>query len=55
MTGAGFGGSAIALVPAESADDLEAAVTDAFASRGFGAPAIFAAEPGPGATSPPLP
>ena len=36
MTGAGFGGSAIALVPADSADDLEAAVTDAFASRGFG-------------------
>jgi len=50
MTGAGFGGSAIALVPADSADDLEAAVTDAFASRGFGPPAIFAAEPGPGAT-----
>ena len=50
MTGAGFGGSAIALVPAESADALEAAVTDAFASRGFGPPAVFTAEPGPGAT-----
>ena len=50
MTGAGFGGSAIALVPAESADALGAAVTDAFASHGFGPPAIFAAEPGPGAT-----
>jgi galactokinase len=50
MTGAGFGGSAIALVPAESADDLSAAMTEAFASQGFGPPAIFAAEPGPGAT-----
>jgi galactokinase len=50
MTGAGFGGSAIALVPAESADDLAAAVTDVFASRGFGPPGMFAADPGPGAT-----
>jgi galactokinase len=50
MTGAGFGGSAIALVRAESADEIGAAVTDAFASHGFGPPGIFAAEPGPGAT-----
>src|SRR5215210_1128011 len=50
MTGAGFGGSAIALVPAGSADDLAAAVTEAFASHGFGPPAAFTAEPGPGAT-----
>jgi galactokinase len=50
MTGAGFGGSAIALVPAESADDLTAAVAGAFASHGFDPPAFFTAEPGPGAT-----
>ena len=50
MTGAGFGGSAIALVPAESADDLGAAVTEAFVTRGFGPPALFTAQPGPGAT-----
>jgi galactokinase len=50
MTGAGFGGSAIALVPAESADDLTTAVTEAFASNGFTPPAVFRAEPGPGAT-----
>jgi galactokinase len=50
MTGAGFGGSAIALVPADSVDRVRAAVTEQFRAHGFGAPAIFTAEPGPGAT-----
>ena len=49
MTGAGFGGSAIALVPLDAADGVSAGVTSAFADRGFDAPALFAAEPGPGA------
>jgi galactokinase len=50
MTGAGFGGSAIALVPLDSVDQVSSAVTAAFAADGFSAPKIFPAEPGPGAT-----
>jgi galactokinase len=49
MTGAGFGGCALALVPAEAADEVDRAVTEAFGRRGFGAPAIFAAHPSDGA------
>ena len=37
MTGGGFGGSAIALVPSERAEDVTAAVREAFAAQGFGA------------------
>lgn len=49
MTGGGFGGSAIALVPAAAVQDVVAAVTDAFAERGWKAPECFLADPGPGA------
>ncbi len=49
MTGGGFGGSAIALVPVERVDAVRTAVTTAFVARGWGAPAYLLAEPGPGA------
>ena len=38
MTGGGFGGSAIALVPVERADAVRRAVDAAFVRAGFGAP-----------------
>ncbi len=38
MTGGGFGGSAIALVPADRLDQIAAAVLDAFAREGFRTP-----------------
>jgi galactokinase len=41
MTGAGFGGCAIALLPADRADDVAAAVRAAFAREGYAAPAVF--------------
>ena len=50
MTGGGFGGSAIALVPAGR--DLAAwsrSVADAFAEHGFGGPDIFSVTPSDGA------
>jgi galactokinase len=46
MTGGGFGGSAIALVPAKRADEVGGAVIQAFASMGFGAPSCFAVTAG---------
>ncbi len=49
MTGGGFGGSAIALVPVERVDAVQAAVKTAFVARGWGQPAFIVAEPGPGA------
>ncbi|HEV7203589.1 MAG TPA: galactokinase [Jatrophihabitans sp.] len=49
MTGGGFGGSAIALVDAASADDVTAAVTAGFAAAGFGPPSVFAAVAADGA------
>ncbi len=49
MTGGGFGGSAIALVPVERASAVQAAVAVAFAARGWGEPDFFVAEPGGGA------
>ena len=41
MTGGGFGGSAIALVPIERVDAVQAAVTTAFVARGWGQPAFI--------------
>jgi galactokinase len=41
MTGAGFGGCAIALVPTEGRDAVTDAVLDAFAGRGYAVPAVF--------------
>ena len=42
MTGGGFGGSAIAIVPAGSVGTVSEAVTKAFAERGFAGPSCFA-------------
>nr|WP_202881589.1 galactokinase [Pedococcus badiiscoriae] len=41
MTGGGFGGSAIALVPADRAPAVQATVREAFAARGFRSPDSF--------------
>jgi galactokinase len=49
MTGAGFGGSVIALVPAEDRPDVEQAATEAFEQRGWTAPRLFTAVPSAGA------
>jgi galactokinase len=49
MTGGGFGGCVLALVPASTCDDVGAAVADAFASAGFAAPESFVAVPSRGA------
>jgi galactokinase len=50
MTGGGFGGSAIALVPVERTEDVAAAVRAEFAAAGFREPEIRGAEPSGGAT-----
>jgi galactokinase len=49
MTGAGFGGSAIALVPVASAGTVGEAVIAAFAGRGWAAPDIAEVTPSAGA------
>lgn len=49
MTGGGFGGSAIALVPTESAVAVRREVESAFAAAGFTAPAIRHVTPADGA------
>jgi galactokinase len=49
MTGAGFGGCAIALVSEERVTGCADAVAEAFASRGYTAPVCFVAEPSDGA------
>ena len=49
MTGGGFGGSAIALVPADQQDAIAQTARDAFAAHDFTAPDIFAVLPGSGA------
>ncbi|MFK0012743.1 galactokinase [Streptomyces sp. NPDC091027] len=49
MTGGGFGGSVIALVPVDSARAVRRAVTGAFAEAGFAAPAVLEAVPSAGA------
>jgi galactokinase len=41
MTGGGFGGSAIALVPADIMTEVISAVRGSFADKGFGAPHCF--------------
>ncbi|SED67570.1 galactokinase [Ruania alba] len=43
MTGGGFGGSAIALIEAGTSEAVSAAVEQAFADAGFGAPAFLTA------------
>jgi galactokinase len=49
MTGGGFGGSAIALVPTERMEAVQKAVATAFVAHGWGQPDFILAEPGPGA------
>ncbi len=44
MTGGGFGGCAIALIPAGSGEDVGKAVTAAFAERGWRDPEVFTTE-----------
>jgi galactokinase len=46
MTGGGFGGSAIALVPDSLCADVEAAISAAFARRGWDSPGFLVAVPG---------
>jgi galactokinase len=46
MTGGGFGGSAVALVPAELVGAVEGAVTAAFVDAGLAEPAYLLATPG---------
>ncbi|MER7443259.1 galactokinase [Micromonospora avicenniae] len=50
MTGGGFGGCVLALVEAAAADSVAAAVTAAYAERGFTAPGTVTVLPAPGAT-----
>ncbi|MBH0054458.1 MULTISPECIES: galactokinase [unclassified Salinibacterium] len=49
MTGGGFGGAAIALVPNDRIAEVEAAVKEAFAAREFTEPVTFTVTPSPGA------
>ena len=49
MTGGGFGGSAIALVPVDDADQVRSAVLAGFAVRGLQVPDVFAVLPAEGA------
>ncbi|MFC4113086.1 galactokinase [Nonomuraea zeae] len=49
MTGGGFGGSAIALVPEERLDSVRESVAGAYAERGFQAPRFLNATPAKGA------
>lgn len=46
MTGGGFGGSAIALVPVGQAEQVAVAVREAFAAAGYNEPVFLTAEPG---------
>jgi galactokinase len=41
MTGGGFGGSAIALLPTQKISDVTAAIADSFAKNGFSSPSCF--------------
>jgi galactokinase len=49
LTGAGFGGSAIALVSSDDADELARRVRETFARRGFEEPVFYEFLPAPGA------
>jgi len=49
MIGGGFGGSVLALVPAERAEAVRGAVSDAFAARGWTRPDFLDAVPSPAA------
>jgi galactokinase len=49
LTGGGFGGAAIALVPVDAIPRVQAAVTAAFAENGFGTPVMFVVSAADGA------
>ncbi|NYF09739.1 galactokinase [Leifsonia sp. AK011] len=49
MTGGGFGGAAIALVPTEGISRIQVAIDGAFAEHGFGQPTMFTVVPSDGA------
>ena len=49
MTGGGFGGCVLALIPADRAEAAAQAVVEAFADEGFGSPVSFLAHPSAGA------
>jgi galactokinase len=49
MTGGGFGGSVIALVPDAAVADVDRAVTSAFAAHGWDRPRVFEVTPSQGA------
>jgi galactokinase len=51
MTGGGFGGSAIALVPASETDRIAEAIVTAFAAAGYTAPTPFTVTAADGARS----
>jgi galactokinase len=50
MTGGGFGGSAIALVPADGVSRIQVAIDGAFAEHGFGQPTTFVVSASDGAS-----
>jgi galactokinase len=49
MTGGGFGGSALALVPADAVSRVLVAIDGAFAEHGFGQPDVFTVSASEGA------
>jgi galactokinase len=49
MTGGGFGGCVLALVPAQRADAIQEAISAAYGEAGYGQPGFFPAVPAPGA------
>jgi galactokinase len=49
MTGGGFGGAAIALVPIDGVSRVQVAVEGVFAEHGFGVPETFTVRPSDGA------
>jgi galactokinase len=49
MTGGGFGGCVLALVPTDEVDGVRAAITDGYGRAGYGEPGFFPAVPSPGA------
>ena len=51
MTGGGFGGAAIALVPADDVSRLQVAVDGAFAEHGFAQPVTFTVAASDGAAA----
>ena len=49
MTGGGFGGAAIALIPSDAVSRLQVAIDGAFAEHGFGQPVTFTVSAADGA------